>query len=62
MLCTERLTFGIAATLIGATFALPSAAAPDEARYGAAQGYPIGNRNDWYRTEHLVGAFTSAGK
>jgi CubicO group peptidase (beta-lactamase class C family) len=35
------------------------AAAPDEAAYGAAQGYAPGDRSNWFRQEHLVGAFTA---
>ena len=39
--------------------AAPVAGAPDEARYGAGQGYPIGARNNWARPEFMVGSFTA---
>jgi CubicO group peptidase (beta-lactamase class C family) len=35
------------------------AAAPDEAAYGAALAYPPGDRSNWFRQDHLVGAFTA---
>ncbi len=34
-------------------------AAPDEAALGAGKGYPSGDRSNWLRQEHLVGAFTA---
>ena len=39
--------------------AAPVAGAPDEARYGAGQGYPVGARNNWARPEFMVGSFTA---
>lgn len=34
-------------------------AAPDEAGYGAAEGYPIGDRGSWSQVSHLVGSHTA---
>ncbi len=39
--------------------AWPAAAAPEEAAYGAASGYPHGDRSNWFRQYHLVGALTA---
>ncbi len=33
-------------------------AAPDEARYGAERGYPIGSRTTWREMPYVVGSFT----
>jgi CubicO group peptidase (beta-lactamase class C family) len=49
----------IAHTLLVAT---PAVAAPDEAGYGAAGGYPHGDRSNWFRQEHLVGAQSAMEK
>ena len=37
----------------------PLAGAPDEARYGAGHGYPVGARSNWTRPEFMVGSFTA---
>jgi len=34
----------------------PALAAPDEAAYGAGQGYPVGDRGNWFRQAYLVGS------
>ena len=34
-------------------------AAPDEAAYGAAQGYPAGTVDNWYTQDHRVGAHSA---
>jgi len=33
-------------------------AAPNEAAYGAEQGYPPANRSNWFRTEHMVWTYS----
>lgn len=43
----------------GLVFAAAGFAAPDEAGYGAAQGYPAGDRGNWFRKEHLVGSHSA---
>ena len=43
---------------LGALAALPASAAPLEAEYGAANGYPAGDRSNWYLPQHRVGAHT----
>ncbi len=48
-----------AALLVLALAAGPATAAPDEAAYGAAGAYSPGNRNNWFRQEHLVGALSA---
>jgi CubicO group peptidase (beta-lactamase class C family) len=49
-----------AAGLIAAAgLASTARAAPDEAAHGAEQGYPIGDRSNWFRQPHLVGAFSA---
>ena len=42
-----------------AAAAWPAAAAPDEAAYGAASAYSHGDRSNWFRQDHLVGALTA---
>jgi len=37
----------------------PLGAAPDEAAYGAGQGYPVGSRYDWFQQHRMVGSFTA---
>ncbi len=34
-------------------------AAPDEAGYGAAEGYPVGTRLNWFQKPFLVGSFSA---
>ena len=47
----------VAATLWGAAGLVN--AAPDEAGYGAAAGYPVGTRLNWFQKPFLVGSFSA---
>ena len=47
------------AMLLLAAAAGQAAAAPEEAAYGAASAYPHGDRSNWFRQHHLVGALTA---
>lgn len=51
----------LAALLLAtATFTTPAAhAAPDEAAYGADQGYPVGTRSNWAARDRMVGSFSA---
>ena len=46
-----------AASLMAVALAAP--AAPDEASYGAAEGYPHGSPSTWAQQRHLVGALSA---
>lgn len=48
-----------AVTLLATGLPAPSCAAPDEAAQGAEQGYPVGNRSNWFGQPHLVGSFSA---
>lgn len=48
-----------ALALAAALLAAPVASAPDEAGYGAAQGYPRGDRASWARQDRMVGSFSA---
>ena len=59
MLNLQRHRSHTVAMLLLAAAAWPAAAAPDEAAYGAASAYSHGDRSNWFRQDHLVGALTA---
>lgn len=57
MAWSRKALMGLACAV--SALAGPCLAAPDEARYGAAAGYTAGDRSNWSRLEHVVGAYTA---
>ena len=55
----RRCVAGLVAALAFGMFSSTPSAAPDEAAFGAAQGYPYGDRSNWFRQDRLVGSFSA---
>ena len=58
---TKRWIGNLAAGLV-ALLAASALAAPDEAGYGASDGYPVGTRADWFQKRFLVGSLSAMDK